>query len=133
MLLGSDLKKVVLAKGVLGVASVELEHLLDGVEALDVQRQGLGAEEPSDALTAGRGGEGAIVLVDAVGVKVGSQTGEVKVTGLGVGTRGSNVLNVSEDRVEQRSGVAELGQLEDEANDGDRTSWGNVNYLSQVG
>ena len=44
------------------------------------------------------------------------QGSEIEVIGLGVGTRSGNVVNVGEDRVEERSGVAEIGQLEDEAN-----------------
>lgn len=105
----------------MGVASVELKNLLHSVVALDIQGQGLGAEEPGDALRARRSGERAIVLVDAVGVQVGSQGREVHVAGLGVGSRGGNVINVSEDRVKQRSGVTELRQLENEANDGNGT------------
>lgn len=90
--------------------------MLDSVVALDIQRQGLGAKEPGNILRARGGSEGAGVLVDAVRVQVSRQGSEVEVVGLGVGTRSGNVVNVSEDRVEERSGVTELGQLEDEAN-----------------
>lgn len=96
--------------------------MLDGVVALDVQGERLGAEEPGNALGAGRGGQGAAVLVDTVGVQVLGETREVQTVGGGVSARGSNVIDVSEDAVEERERVAELGQLEDEADDGDGTS-----------
>lgn len=92
--------------------------MLDSVVALDIQRQGLGAKEPGNILRARGGSEGAGVLVDAVRVQVSRQGSEVEVVGPSVGTRSGNVVNVSEDRVEERSGVTELGQLEDEANNG---------------
>jgi hypothetical protein len=90
--------------------------VLDSIVALDIQRQGLGAEELGNILRARGSSEGAGVLVDAVRVQVSHQGSEVEVIGLGVGTRSGNVVNVGEDRVEERSGVAEMGQLEDEAN-----------------
>lgn len=40
--------------------------MLDGVVALDVQRERLSAEEPDNILRARRSGEGACVLVDTV-------------------------------------------------------------------
>jgi hypothetical protein len=119
---GSDLNQVVLAESVLGVAGVELEHMLDGVVALDVQGQRLGADEPSNILGARRSGEGARVLVDTVTVQVLSDASEVKAISHGVSAGGGNVTNVSEDRVEERSGVTELGQLEEESNDSNVTS-----------
>lgn len=96
--------------------------MLDGVVALDVQGEGLSAEEPGNALGAGRGGQGAAVLVDAVGVQVLGQAREVQSIGSGVGARGGDVIDVSEDSVEEGERVAELGQLEDEADNGDGTS-----------
>lgn len=96
--------------------------MLDGVVALDVQGQGLGADEPSNALGARRSGEGASVLVDTVAVQVLSDTSEVEAISHGVGAGGGNVINVSEDRVEERSRVTELGQLEEEGNDSNVTS-----------
>lgn len=96
--------------------------MLHGVVALDVQRQRLSAEEPSDALRAGRGGERAGVLVDTVRVQVASQGREVQVVGHGVSTGAGNVIDVSEDRVEKRSRVTELGKLEDEADNGNVAS-----------
>lgn len=107
-----------MAKGVLDVPSVELEHLLDGVVALHVQRQRLGAQVPGHALSAGGSGERATVLVDPVRVQVSGQTGEVQGTGPGVGARSGDVVEVGEDRVEEREGVAELRELEEETDDG---------------
>jgi len=96
--------------------------VLDSVVALHVQRKGLGAQIPGNTLGAGRSGKRAIVVVNAVGVEVGSQGREVKGAGLGVSTRSGNIVDMSEDRVEQGSGVTELGKLEDEADDSSVTS-----------
>lgn len=54
---------------------------------------------------------------------MGSESGEVEGVGLGEGTGGGNILDVSEDGIEKRSGVAELGKLENEADNSDITSW----------
>lgn len=117
--MGSNLEKVLLAQGVLGVPSVELEYLLDRVIALHVQRQRFGAQVPGHALRAGGSGQRACVLVDPVRVQVSGQTGEVQGSGRGVGARGGDVVEVGEHRVEEREGVAELRELEEEAEDGD--------------
>jgi hypothetical protein len=122
-LLGGNLEEVVLAEGILSVTGVVLQNVLNGIVALDVQRQRLSAEEPSDTLGAGRGGKGARVLVDTVGVQVASQGREVQVVGHGKSAGGGNVIDVSEDRVEKRSGVTELGQLEDKSNNGNIGSY----------
>jgi hypothetical protein len=122
-LLGGNLEEVVLAESILSVTGVVLQNVLNGIVALDVQRQRLSAEEPSDTLGAGRGGKGARVLVDTVGVQVASQGREVQVVGHGKSAGGGNVIDVSEDRVEKRSGVTELGQLEDKSNNGNIGSY----------
>jgi hypothetical protein len=122
-LLGGNLEEVVLAEGILSVTGVVLQNVLNGIVALDVQRQRLSAEEPSDTLGAGRGGKGTRVLVDTVGVQVASQGREVQVVGHGKSAGGGNVIDVSEDRVEKRSGVTELGQLEDKSNNGNIGSY----------
>lgn len=96
--------------------------MLDGVVALNVQRQGLGAEVPGHALRAGRSSERAVVLINTVGVQVPGECSEIELAGLSVGTRSGNVVNVGKDRVKQGGGVTELGELEDEANDGDGAS-----------
>ena len=121
-LLRSNLKQVILAEHVLGVAGIELKHLLDRVEVLDVQGQGLGAEVPDDVLSAWRGGEGALVHVDTVSVQVFSHAGEVHLSSLCVGARLFNVGNMGKDRVEERSGVSQLGEFEEESNNGNGTS-----------
>ena len=107
-LLGGNLEEVVLSKSVLGVTGVELQDVLNSVVALHIQRQGLGAQIPGNTLRARGGGESAVVVVDAVGVEVSSQTREVKGTGLGVSTGSGNIVDMSEDGVEQRSGVTKL-------------------------
>lgn len=96
--------------------------MLDGVIALDIQRQRGGADVPGNILGARRSGEGASVLVDAMAVQVASDASEVQGIGLGVSAGSGNVINVGEDGVKQRSRVAELGQLEDESNDCDGAS-----------
>jgi hypothetical protein len=100
----------------LGVAGVELQNVLDGVVALNVQREGLSAEEPGNILRARGGGEGARVLVDTVRLQVSSKGSEVEMASLSVGARGGNVVNVGEDGVEEGGGVTKLGQFEDKAN-----------------
>lgn len=117
-LVSSHLKQVRLAKGVLGIASVELEHLLDSVVALDIERQRLSGDVPGNTFSARRSGEGARVVVDTVGVEVVDQTGEAQLVSVGVGARSGNVTEVREDRVEQRERVAELRELEEKANNG---------------
>lgn len=52
-------------------------------------------------------------------VQVCGQTGKVQGTGRGVGARSGDVVEGGEDRVEEREGVAELRELEEEAEDGD--------------
>lgn len=121
-LLGGNLEEVVLSKGVLSVTSIELEDVLDSVVALHVQGKRLGAQVPGNTLRARRSGKRAVVVVDTVGVEMGSQGREIKGAGLGVSARSGNVVDVSEDRVEERSGVTELGKLKDESNDSSITS-----------
>lgn len=55
---GADLEHVVLAKGVLDEAGVELDNLLDGGVVGDADGKGLLDNHEGDALSARRGGEG---------------------------------------------------------------------------
>jgi hypothetical protein len=128
-LTGGDLKEVILAESVLGVAGVELQNVLDSVVALNVQREGLSAEEPGNILGARRSGERAGVLVDTVRLQVGSQGSEIEVASLGVGARGSNVVNVGEDGVEEGGGLTELRQLEDKANNSNGIVYSTISIL----
>jgi hypothetical protein len=108
--------------------------VLDGVVALHIQRQGLGAEEPGNILRARGSGKGAGVLVDTVRVQVSSQGSEVEVAGLGVGARSGNVINVGENGVEETGGVAELGQFEDEGNNSNGTGYWiiSISYVTET-
>jgi hypothetical protein len=53
-----------------------------------------------------------------VHVEVVGQAGEVHLAGVGEGTGLLDLENVVEDGVEQGDGVSELGELEEEADDG---------------
>ena len=106
--------------------------MLDGIVALDVQRQRLGAQVPGNTLGARWSGEGAGVLVDAVISQVLGQIGEVQRTNLGECARCSNVIYMSKDRIEQRSRIAVLGQLKEETDDSNR-GWGSLAYRHDNG
>lgn len=90
--------------------------MLDGVVALDVQRERLSAKVPDNILRARGCGEGAGVLVDTVRLQVSSQGSEIEMASLSVGAGSRNVVNVGEDGVEEGGRITELGQLKDKAN-----------------
>lgn len=128
-LTGSNLKEVILAESVLGVAGVELQNVLDSVVALDVQREGFSAEEPGNILRARRSGERAGVLVNTVRLQVSSQGSEIEVASLGVGAGSGNVVNVGEDGVEEGGGITELRQFEDKANNSNGIVYSSISIL----
>ena len=116
--MGGNLQEVVFTQSILSITRVVLKDLLDLVVTLHVKRERLGAEIPCNLLSARRGGKGTSVLVDSVTGEVGKKAVEVQLTSGSVSAGIGDVIDVSENRVKEGDRVAELRELEEEADDG---------------
>ena len=110
------LDQVGLARVVLGIPGVELHHALSLAESRDIDVDGIRDHVPGDTLVAGRGSQGAGVLVDVGLLDVGLQGGEVEGAGLGLGSGRGDLVDVGKDGGHDVAGGLDIGNLDHEAN-----------------
>lgn len=105
-------------QSILSIARVVLDDLLDLVVTLHGERERLGAEVPHNLLSARRGGKGTGVLVDSVTVEVIQKAPEVQLASRSGSAGIGDIIDGSENRVEEGNRVADLRELKEEADDG---------------
>lgn len=105
----------------LGEAGVEAHDALGGAVGGDVDVDGVLDDVPRDALEAGRGGQGTLVLEDRGVLEVVLEQGEVEGAGLAGAAGGGDGVDVQEDAAEEEVALEEATDLDGEADDGKRT------------
>lgn len=118
-----DFNEVLLIERILGIARIELNDLLNAVKGSDIDGHGMLRDKEGNPLGAGRRGERASILEQALGFNVLLQNFKVEWASLGECAGRNDFADIAEGLREEFGGCARLGKFKVNGNDSNGSVW----------